>query len=53
MRAENLKGWLEETSKKEREEAVAEQATAAEGPMEVPEGRGLGEVVRGGGLVCV
>ena len=35
MRAELLKGWLSEVSKKEREEEETEQATMVEGTTEV------------------
>ena len=42
MRAENLKGWLTEARKKEREEAATEQENSEEGTSAVPDGTGRG-----------
>ena len=40
MRANHLKEWLTEASKKEKKEAASEQTTAAEGITEIPDGTG-------------
>ena len=40
MRAENLKGWLTEARKKERDEAAAYQENPTEGTTEGPDRTG-------------